>query len=132
MRDIYEKPHRGHLPREPGIYVLYEDGQPLYVGRTGKGQAHLRQRVGEHCLPGSDQNLAPLARQLACERIGVERGSAEVYATNDFKKALELEKRRVSEMCVNWVTESDPDCRYLLEFYAAKKLRTPYNDFRET
>ena len=35
-------------------------------------------------------------------------------------------------MQIRWVTETDPDCRYLLEFYAAKELGTPHNDFRET
>ena len=35
-------------------------------------------------------------------------------------------------MQIRWVTETDPDCRYLLEFYAAKELGTRHNNFRET
>lgn len=41
-------------------------------------------------------------------------------------------KKRVHGMYVRCVEESDPNVRYLLEFYAAKELRTPYNDFTET
>ena len=133
---VYIDGARKHIRPLAGVYVLYEvrDEQnvPLYVGRTGKGEANLRGRLGQHTLPGSDQNEAPLARQLACKRIGVERGSAAVYGTGEFKRAFEIEKRRVCKMFVRWVPEPDPDCRYLLEFYVAKELQTPFNDFGET
>ena len=46
----------------------------------------------------------------------------------EFEKA----KERIRTMSVRWVEEPDADCRYLLEFYAAKELGTPHNDFRET
>ena len=50
------------------------------------------------------------------------------------KLKVEFEKARkeIREMSVRWVEESDADCRYLLEFYAAKELGTPHNDFQET
>ena len=133
---VYIDGARKHIPPLAGVYVLYEvqDEQnvPLYVGRTGKGEGNLRGRLGQHTVPSSDQNEAPLARQLACQTIGVERGSAAIYETDNFKTAFEAAKKRVRTMSVRWVTEPDPDCRYLLEFYAAKELRTHYNDFGET
>ena len=52
----------------------------------------------------------------------------ELEKAEEFKAA----KGRVRKMLVSWVTETDPDCRCLLEFYAAKELQTPYNDFSET
>lgn len=133
---VYIDDARKHIPPLAGVYVLHEvqDGRDvaLYVGRTGKGEGNLRGRLGQHTVPSSDHNEAPLARQLACQNIGLKRGSAAAYGTDKFKRAFEAAKKRVSKMSVRWATEPDPDSRYLWEFYAAKELGTPYNHFGET
>ena len=115
---VYRGGNRKHIPHGPGVYVLSEEGKPLFVGRTG----HLRDRLGEQSLPGSDPNVAPLAQQLAREQIGRGVPSDELGSTPEVSAA----KERVHGMCVRWVEEPDPDCRYLLQFCTAKKLRGPF------
>ena len=128
--EVYEKPSRKHIPNEPGVYVLYERGNALYPGRTGP-KSGLRKRLGQHSLDGSDHKQAALARALACKKLGNGLRCPEGYDTHRFKEAFGEMKKRVRGMSVRWVEESDPDTRCLLEFYAAKELRTPYNDFSE-
>ena len=32
------------VPEEPGVYIVYERGRPVYVGSSGRGKANLRTR----------------------------------------------------------------------------------------
>lgn len=32
------------VPQEPGVYIVYERGRPVYVGSSGRGKANLRTR----------------------------------------------------------------------------------------
>ena len=128
---IYRDGGRGHIPDSPGVYVLYERGNALYAGSTGP-KSGLRKRLGQHSLDGSDHRQAPLARALTCQEIGDGLRCPERYETGEFKTIFGEMKERVRTMSVRWVEECDPDIRYLLEFYAAKEPRTPYNDFSET
>ena len=50
----------------------------------------------------------------------------------ELEEAFEKARQRIRKMSVRWLEECDPDVRYLLEFYAAKELQTPHNDFTET
>ena len=115
---VYRDGAREHVPQGPGVYVLHERGNPLFVGRAN----HLRNRLGEQTLSGADPNVAPFAQQLAREAIGMQISSADLGGTREFRVA----KERVHRMCVRWVEEPDPDCRYLLQFWTAKKLRIPF------
>lgn len=98
----------------------------MYVGRTGeKKKAGFKNRMNRHWAGAPNQ--APLAKRLAEEKVD-PMPKDELEKAEEFKAA----KGRVRKMLVSWVTETDPDCRCLLEFYAAKELQTPYNDFSET
>jgi len=48
---------------------------------------------------------------------------------DDFAAAFTNAKRRVREMQVRYVEETDPLRQALLEIYVAVVLKTPYNDF---
>ena len=132
---LYRYGTRKHVPKKEGIYVLYENGSPLYVGRT----RDLWRRLGEHSLQGSDEYLATFAIVLAREETNIpatykKETSAKHLIANHraFAAAFDTAKKRIRNMEVRWMEEPDPDSRYLLEFYAAKELRTPCNSFSET
>ena len=57
--------HRESLQEVPqrGIYVLYENRSPIYVGRSNR----VRNRLLEHSRPSSTHNSAPFAFNLAKE-----------------------------------------------------------------
>ena len=116
-----------------GVYVFYEKDEPLRVGTTGQ----LRKRVKQH--HGGNHRNAAFAKRLAREATGIQGSNRKGEGWKDqFDKHEELRlafkkaREKICEMSVRWVEESHADSRYLLEFYAAKKLGTPHNNFRET
>jgi hypothetical protein len=123
------------LPRQlpsRAIYLFSEAGVYLYVGRTNK----LRERLRGHCIPGSTHYSATFAFRIARKATGMNRAtyspaSSRAILVNDpvFGPAFTDAKRRVAEMDIRFVEETDPVKQALLEIYAATVLSTPYNDF---
>lgn len=123
----------GVLPKE-GVYVFYENGAPLYVGRSSR----LRQRLLEHSRPSSVHNSATFAFLLALEKAKSHEKQWEKMKTktrgqlekNDWFKAIYLKaKERVSDMDIKVVEVKDAIEQTVFEVYAALKLNTPYNTF---
>lgn len=121
------------LPRR-GIYLLSENGCNLYVGRSN----NIRRRLGRHCNPGATHKSAAFAFRLAREATnrlkavyapGVGGTRAELMLEGTFVEAFTAAKRRIREMEIRFVEETDPTRQALLEIYAAVVLNTPYNDF---
>jgi hypothetical protein len=113
-----------------GIYVFYENGKPLYVGRSNK----LRQRILEHGRKSSDQYSASFAFRLAkeeAERGGVElKGTRADWEKNErFARLFGEARERVAKMAVRVVEVSDPVEQTMFEVYSALRLGSPYNDF---
>ena len=104
------------LPSEvkgKGIYVFYENGQPLYVGRSDG----LRNRVLLHSRPSSIRAQAPLARILA-----KNKGQSDQVFSD--------QKERVKKMRVRVVELTDDYEQAIFEQYAAFILNTCYNEFK--
>ena len=119
------------LPKA-GVYVFFETGDPLYVGRTNR----VRDRLQEHCRPGSRHSSAPFAFRLAREARGLlaasykpEGSRAHLVTDPAFSLAFSDAKSRLCSMQIRVVEESDPLRQALLEIYVAVSLQTPYNDF---
>ncbi|MBU2009492.1 MAG: hypothetical protein KJ624_06640 [Chloroflexi bacterium] len=124
---------RDRLQRIPerGVYVLYEDDTPIYVGRSNR----LRQRLLEHSRPSSLHNSAPFAFNLAKEEAGKRgidlQGKQRSQMANDprFVELFKEAKQRVAAMKVRSIEITHPIEQTLFEVYAALALQTPYNDF---
>jgi len=122
------------LPRympTAGIYVFYEEGNPLYVGRTNR----MKQRIRYHSRESADD--APFAFRLAREATGYtkatyrKKGSRkDLLSTSQFREAFAEAKARTREMDIRFIEESDHIKQALLEIYTAVVLDTPYNDFK--
>jgi predicted GIY-YIG superfamily endonuclease len=117
---------------EKCIYLLSEEENHLYVGRTRK----LRQRLRQHSVAGAQHNQAVFAFKLAREMTGQmaaaysKAGSrAALCAEPAFAQAFHEAKARVRRMDLRFVEEADPTRQALLEIYASVVLRTKYNDF---
>nr|BAM62444.1 putative integron gene cassette protein [uncultured microorganism] len=123
------------LPKDipsTGIYALFENGKPLYVGRSNR----MRSRLQEHCRPSSNHNTAPFAFRLAREHTGninptySSKGSRAMLEKDPaFKKSFDQAKKRVRAMKVKYVSEKDPLRQYLLEIYIALSIKARHNDF---
>jgi len=60
--DFIERGDVSTVPKQ-GIYVFYENGKPIYVGRSNS----MRQRLRDHCAQSSDHFSATFAYLLANE-----------------------------------------------------------------
>jgi hypothetical protein len=123
---------RAFIPEEPGVYLFSgADGVPIYVGQT----RNLRERIGQHCRPGSPQNHASLAFNIAKKtaagaEVDIVGFRAEVAAREDFREHFEVAKRRVAEMPIQYVLEDRSDLRTVFEVFATHALGLhEYNDF---
>ncbi len=116
--------------RKPGVYAFFENGAPLYVGRS----KNIHRRLGNHCRGRASQTA--FAFRLAREKTGntkatyAPNGSRRALAANPAFAAAFLEvQARIREMDVRFVEEPDPVAQALLEIYVTVALNTPYNDF---
>jgi hypothetical protein len=119
------------LPKQC-IYLFSDNGKPMYVGRTRE----LRQRMRNHCAPGSEHNQAVFAFKLARELTGnvtvsyaAEGSRKNLLSDEKFFKTFIESKSRIRNMELRFVEEKDPLRQALLETYVAFVLKTPYNDF---
>jgi hypothetical protein len=113
-----------------GVYVLFEDGKPIYVGRSDR----LKDRLLEHSRQSSTHNSAPFAFKLAKEKavrrgIDISRVRNELEKNPTFTDLFAEAKKRVSLMKIRTVQIDSPVMQTLFEVYAALALKTPYNDF---
>jgi hypothetical protein len=104
------------LPSEvkgKGIYMFYENGQRLYVGRSDG----LRNRILLHSRPSSIRAQAPLAGILA-----KNKGHPDQFFSD--------QKERVKKMRVRVVEVTDDYEQAIFEVCAALILNTCYNEFK--
>jgi hypothetical protein len=120
-----------HLAGKPGIYLLSEDGEALYVGRTD----HLQRRLKGHRHRA--HATATFAFLLARHETGVlqasyrTKGSRADLLESDpgFSEAFDHARERIGKMDVQTVEEEDAVLQALLEIYAACVSGAKFNDF---
>jgi len=119
----------GSLPQK-GIYVFFERGHPVYVGRTNR----MGERIKEHGRRSSI-NSATFAFKLAKEaakrkEIDLSKQRVELAEDPNFAKLFSEAKERVSRMSVRVIEIDAPIIQTLFEVYASIALKTTkYNDF---
>ena len=143
---------RPNLP-EKGIYALYEQGKPMYVGRSDR----LPGRLLGHSQPGSASEKASFAFNIAVRdfaylrdgeisaeelpnlgRDGLElllnwiNGSvsrSDLSKNDKFIPYFKEAKQRVRKMKVRVVEIEDPIEQTIFEVYALMELGTKFNSF---
>ncbi len=120
------------IPTGRGIYVFYDKGNPIYVGRSRK----LRQRLRQHILPSSSHFAASLAFLMARRDMENENGGNPLKGSREdllrdpkFKRAFDRAKIRIGGMTLRFVKVDGPNFQYLLEMYVALTLKTEFNKF---
>jgi excinuclease UvrABC nuclease subunit len=120
----------GDLPTK-GIYVFYESGKPIYVGRTNR----MNIRIKEHGRLSSNHNQAPFAFNIAKSEainigINVNMTRKELELNLSFKNLYQQAKKRVSNMYLRVVEVNNPIIQTLFEVYVSMELKTgEYNNF---
>jgi hypothetical protein len=117
-------------PRK-GIYVFYENGKPIYVGRSNR----LKGRILEHGRPSSTHNSAPFAFNIAKERakrakIDTNKSRGALEKEGKFGEMFRQAKERVAKMQVRVLRLDDQVYQTIFEVYASLQLKTTrYNSF---
>ena len=118
-------------PVNAGIYVLYEDGKPIYVGRSDR----LKERLLEHGQPSNRRETATLAFRIAKVDFQEKHPEDSSSSMGDLASHLEFvplfdaAKLRVSRMGIRAVGIQDPIEQTIFEIYAHLKLKTEHNSF---
>jgi len=116
-----------------GVYLLSQDGEHLYVGRSND----IRARIGRHCKPGATHRMAAFAFRLARQETGNTRATykkgegsrAALVLDPAFLLAFNNAKARICGMELRFVEETDPVRQALLEIYVALAVKAKHNDF---
>ena len=107
----------GEIPASPGVYVIYDKDEVIYVGMSGRnGRGTLRNRLRDHCsgqivnmfaqylflarvqFLSHERITHPRDAKAACHRYIVDRCSFRYRATKDGKRARDLERELKTEM----------------------------------
>ncbi len=125
--DSQRRALRHRLPATKGVYVLYEEDKPMYVGRSD----NLATRLLEHGRPSGHSETASFAFNMAKEQFSSPESTTrrELQRTEGFQSHFDDAKEQVRKMGVRVVGVTDPIEQTILEVYAHMELDTPYNSF---
>ena len=118
---------RHKLPASEGIYVLYEHGEPMYVGRSD----NLANRLLEHGQLSGNSETATFAFNIAKEEFPASASMSRkgLQRDTEFRRRFDAAKERVRKMDVHVVGVQDPIEQTIFEVYAHLELDTRYNSF---
>lgn len=66
---------RGGVPTNPGVYIWFRDGRPIYVGEA-LGAEGLRGRLRKHFGKSRDLSRSTLRASVAAAQLGIPRSVA--------------------------------------------------------
>jgi excinuclease UvrABC nuclease subunit len=116
---------RENVPDFPGVYVFYDQGKPIYVGRAG----NIRNRIQGHTRPGSGSATATFAFNLAkmelIEKITESKlGRNELVNEQWFKEIFLKYKNELSASKIRCIKIENDIIQTMFEPYLALKLGT--------
>lgn len=136
FKDLYEEFEKSspvkkdNLPKYRGIYVFYQNGQPIYVGRAN----NIRNRIQWHTRKSSGSESASFAFNLAKMEFekqdsASKKKRAELMAISEFKDIFDNHKLKLSECEIKCVEIENDILQTMFEPYLALKLGTyPINN----
>jgi len=132
QQELRSRNNSGDIPKK-GIYVFFEHGNPIYVGRSN----YIKERIQQHGRPSSGHNSAPFAFNLAkgaAKRKGIDvnKNRNELEEDPAFLDLFKKAKERVSLMSVQVIEIDDPILQTLFEVYASIALNTTKYNYFET
>ena len=128
--DLIDRLQARKLLPKKGVYVFYENGKPIYVGRS----QNIPNRVLNHGRPSSGHNSATFAFLLAKEEYRKKQNNKKLTRNaleQDpvFDKIYREQKERVFKMKIKAVEIESHEAEAIFEIYAAMRLKTKYNVF---
>jgi hypothetical protein len=114
-----------------GVYVFFEGGQPVYVGRTRNLQGRLRGHVvlNHNSASFAFRNTRKAVNMYATYKRTGSRSELQNHAV--FRPEFVRQVARVKTLQVRFLEVPDPIVRYLLELYAYIEWKLPLDEFSE-
>lgn len=92
----------GGVPAEPGVYIWFRDGKPIYVGKA-RGAEGLRQRLRAHFSSSPDLSRSTLRASVAVAQLGVTRLVARQRPSVMAPEQVAVVNRWLAECEVGWI-----------------------------
>ena len=129
----------GNLP-DRGIYVFYENGKPIYVGRTNRMSKRILEHGSRRCTKSATFAYLVVKRELEhrgiCPKTRAGKPSSRITNADveEYPCIISAARKRISKMQFRVVKIDDPIEQTIFEVYAALNLGTTrqqggYNDF---
>ncbi len=116
---------------QKGVYVFFEDDEPIYVGRSNR----LKKRLKEHSQRSSDHYSATLAFRIAkqntstLQRKEKKQTNEQLMKNRDFFEEFEAAKDRIARTKIRFIEIEGQIEQAIFEIYASLALGTKFNDF---
>ena len=110
-----------------GIYVLYESGKPMYVGRSD----NLPSRLLQHSERSGDSYGATFAFRITKGEFPASKGlpNKDLQMDAEFRRRFQENRERVRKMLVRAVKVEDSIEQAVLEVYVHRRFGTQFNSF---
>jgi hypothetical protein len=120
---------RNELPKYSGIYVFYENGQPIYVGRAN----NIRKRIQWHTRESSGSESASFAFNLAkkdyAKKGAITKKRNELMKIDEFIEIFRKHKLNLTNIDFRCIPIENDIIQTMFEPYLAFKLGTyPINN----
>ncbi|MCK5043153.1 MAG: hypothetical protein KAR51_03940 [Candidatus Aenigmarchaeota archaeon] len=112
------------LPEKRGVYILFKENSPVYVGSTGKNKRTIQKRIADFLYYNPEpmsEKFSDRTRHSLTNKLFVENKKTKKFELKDFYKSLSK----------NWqikVLETEDEISAkVLEYALIMLLRTKYN-----
>lgn len=119
-------PPRGSVPTDPGVYIWFRNGTPIYVGEA-LGKKGLRGRLKAHFSKGVDLSRSTLRASVAVAELGIERSYSRQRPSNMDVEQIKLVNQWLAECELGWITCDSPDEAHELEALLRDEWLPPLN-----
>jgi GIY-YIG catalytic domain len=89
---------RGEIPRSPGVYAWFQDGECVYVGKA----TSLRERLSKHRSTSLDLSRSTLRATVAATELGITRSLARSRPTVMTPEQIAVVSKWFSTAEVSW------------------------------
>lgn len=115
------------IPRDPGVYCWFRDGEPVYAGRAAS-LGGLRKRLGQHLDTGIDLSRSTFRAWVAVRELALTRKAARDRAAGVTEEQAAAVTAWIDGCEVSWVAVNTPDEAKRFEHGLLYAWEPPIND----
>ena len=90
------------VPLSPGIYIWFQDGEPIYVGEA-RGAQGLRGRLRAHLATTSDLSRSTFRASVAARQLGLQRSVVRQRPSVMNAEQIAIVNAWVSSCEIGWI-----------------------------